>query len=665
MTTTIRSTALDFNNIKSNLKTYLANTDEFSDYNFEASGLSNILDVLAYNTHINGLIANFALNESYLPTAQLRSSIVSLAEGIGYIPDSNTSSQAKIRITFNNSNMSNNVILPAYTKFNTTVDDVSYTFQTIEAYTAVNNGSGFYEFKTATGSNQIPIYEGTLRSRTFLVGEYEDNPIYVIPDRTIDTDTVTVNVFESATSSAATPYQNILNAATISANSTVYILKESPNGYYDLSFGDGTTFGIAPAASNRIQVQYLSTNGAVANGASLFTAASTFNESGETASLSATKWTNSIGGDKKETIESIRKNAPFQYATQNRMVTADDYASLILRNYSTLINDIVSWGGEDALQPEYGAVYVSIDFEDTVTTDTIAATKLSIQDLAEQLSVTSFNLRFIDPIQTFIETDTYFQFNPKLTDLTLANTKNNVTAAISNYFTNNTGKFKQSFRRSNLLTLVDNVSSAVLSSRSDVRMQQRVIPSSPSLIAVIKSLLDDPVNVSDTVLNHTVNLVSQNRFEDAANYLSPLASSYNYSSIVRILSRSKSNTSQQLLFPVSIAVPDDDTFTITSSTFVYNGNNAVIRNKLSSNDLQIVAAAGGSVLLDNIGHYTAAGGVVTINYFNPTSITGGAAFIKIAAVPANPSVITSSRNNIILHDPNRSTVNAVITEATN
>ena len=200
MATTIRSTALDFNNIKSNLKTYLANSNEFKDYNFEASGLSNILDVLAYNTHINGLIANFALNESYLPTAQLRSSMVSLAEGVGYVPDTNTASQAKVRITFNNSNMSNTVILPAYTKFDTTVDDVSYTFQTIEAHTAVNYGSGFYEFKTAAGSNQIPIFEGTLRSKTFLVGEYEDNPVYVIPDRTIDADTVTVNIFESATS---------------------------------------------------------------------------------------------------------------------------------------------------------------------------------------------------------------------------------------------------------------------------------------------------------------------------------------------------------------------------------------------------------------------------------------------------------------------------------
>ena len=665
MATTIRSTALDFNNIKGNLKTYLANTNEFSDYNFEASGLSNILDVLAYNTHINGLIANFALNESYLPTAQLRSSMVSLAEGIGYIPDSNSASQAKIRITFNNNSMSNNVILPAYTKFATSVDDVSYIFQTIEPHTAVNDGSGFYEFKTSAGSNQIPVYEGTRRSKTFLVGEYEDNPIYVIPDRTIDVDTVTINVFESATSSTATPYQSILKATTISANSTVYILKESPNEYYDLSFGDGTTFGVAPAAGHRIEVQYLATSGAVANGASLFTAASSFNESGQTAALSVTKWTNSIGGDTKETIESIRKNAPFQYATQNRMVTADDYSSLILRNYSTLINDIVSWGGEDALQAEYGAVYVSIDFEDTVTADTIAATKLSIQDLAEQLSITSFNLRFINPTETFIETDTYFQFNPKLTDLTLANTKNNVTAAITNYFTDNTGKFKQSFRRSNLLSLVDDVSGAVLSSRSDVRMQQRFVPSSPSLIAVIKSLLDDPINVTDAVLNHAVNLVSQNRFEDAADYLVPMASSYNYTFIISALSTSKSNTSQQLLFPVSITVPDDDTFAITSSTFVYNGSNAAIRNKLSSNDLQIVAAAGGTVLLDNVGHYNAAGGVVTINYFNPTSITGGTAFIKIAVVPANPSVITSTRNDIILHDPDRSTVNAVITEATN
>ena len=143
MVTTIKSSALDFDNIKSNLKDYLANKDEFKDYNFEASGLSNILDVLAYNTHLNALIANFALNESYLPTAQLRSSMVSLAEGIGYVPDTKTAAQARVRLTLSSTaaGRKTKISLPAYTKFTTSVDDVTYTFQTIESYEAEDDGT--------------------------------------------------------------------------------------------------------------------------------------------------------------------------------------------------------------------------------------------------------------------------------------------------------------------------------------------------------------------------------------------------------------------------------------------------------------------------------------------------------------------------------------------
>ena len=150
MATTIKSTALDFNNIKSNLKTFLANKQEFRDYNFEAAGLSNILDVLAYNTHVNALIANFALNESYLGTAQLRSSVVSLAEGIGYVPDTTTASQAVVRIFLTGPDQlkDDKISLPGYTTFTTTVDDVSYTFSTIENYEATNDGNDFYEFKS-------------------------------------------------------------------------------------------------------------------------------------------------------------------------------------------------------------------------------------------------------------------------------------------------------------------------------------------------------------------------------------------------------------------------------------------------------------------------------------------------------------------------------------
>ena len=606
MTTTIRSTALDFNNIKNNLKTFLANKDEFKDYNFEASGLSNILDVLAHNTHMNALLANFALNESYLGTAQLRSSVVSLAEGVGYIPDTDTASQALVRLTFTTTTAPRNSIieLPPYTKFNTTVDDVTYTFQTVESYYASDDGNGFYEFKKSDGSNRIPIYEGTLKTKTFLVGEYEDNPVYIIPDGTIDADSVTVKVYSSSTSSDFVAYQNILNATTISANSTVYILKESPNGNFELSFGDGETFGIAPQAGNRIEVEYLSTKGAVANGATTFTPQANIIDGDVNESLIAATLTTSVGGDTKETIESIRKNAPFQYATQNRMVTAEDYSSLILRNYSTLIRDIVSWGGEDAVEPEFGAVNVSIAFEDDVSTDTITNTKQSIRDLADQLSIVSFNLRFIDPIQTFVELDVFFQINPKLTDLTLNAVVTNVNNVVSDYFTTNTGTFKQAFRRSNLLAEIDESNNAILSSRATVRMQQRFTPSAPNLITVIKSLATDPNALSQDDINRLVEFVVNGQFNEAANYmfLNEL-SGENTITIKNTLANVGVSANQTIRFPVSIAIPDDNEYIIGSNSFVLNGVTCVLRNKLETNIIQAVDASSGNVVVDNIGNY--------------------------------------------------------------
>lgn len=666
MATTIQSSALDFNNIKNNLKTYLENKDEFADYNFEASGLSNILDVLAYNTHLNALIANFALNESYLSTAQLRSSVISLAESVGYIPDTKTSSQAKIRVYFNTttSGRDTTIALPAYTKFTTSVDDVTYTFQTIETYYATDDGNGFYEFKTVDGSNQIPIYEGTLRTKTFLVGEYEDNPVYVIPDRNLDADTAKVNVYSSATSSTATSYQNIVNATTISAQSTIYILKETPNEYYELSFGDGETFGVAPTAGNRIEVTYLSASGDGANGAITFSPSAQLSSGGVNETLSVTTYVNSLGGDIKESIESIRKNAPFQYAAQNRMVTAADYSSLILRNYSTLIKDIISWGGEDDLSPEFGAVFTSILFEDDVTDSTKDSTKSAIIELAKQLSIVSFNLRFTDPITTHIEMEVFYQFNPKLTDLTRNAINTQVRDQISSYFDINTGKFNQSFRRSNLLAEIDELNSAILSSRAVVKMQRRFTPSSPNLIKVINDL--SIVQLTDDQVNHIVLLVTSKKFEEAANYMvNNSLTDQNFTATRTRLSETSVTNSQNLRFPAAIAIPDDDTYTITSSQFTYNGKNCILRNKLSSNVIQIVTSAGDEVVLDNIGSYNASTGVVTINYFNPSSIAAGATQIKLSVLPANQSAITPTRNDLLVYDPDRTTVTAVTVSATN
>ena len=609
MATTIKSTALDFNNIKNNLKQYLAAQSEFTDYNFEASALSNLLDVLAYNTHINALVANFALNESYLGTAQLRSSLVSLAEGIGYIPDTDTASQAVVNITLDASDDAGrnaDIQLPVGTSFTTNVDDVSYTFQTNDIYFASDDGTGTYEFKTSAGSSEVVLFEGTQKTKTFFVGETTENPVYVIPDTKLDADTVKVRVYESATSSSFTTYNALSAASTINANSTIYILKEAPNGFFEITFGDGVTFGKAPISGQKIEISYISTNGAVANGAAVFTPTSQFS-AGLTSPVNLTviTTTNSVGGDEKETVESIRKNAPFQYATQNRMVTAADYSALILRNYSTLIQDIISWGGEENTKPDFGAVYVSILFEDDVSADTIATTKTGIRDLAAQLAVISFRLEFEDPVTTFIEVQNFFQFNPNLTTDTLNTVQSNVLEEIQNYFTLNTGKFNQSFRRSNLLSLIDDESPAVLSSRANIKMQQRVTPT----------------------------LNAKNNFA--------------------------------LRFPAAIAIPDDNEFSITSSSFNIGSQTCSLRNRLSSNVLEAVETVTGDIVVDNVGSYNATTGIVTIAGLEPTSVLGAEDFIKVSCVPANQSAITPTRNEVLEYDANASFATGVITTAQN
>src|SRR6056300_1868295 len=212
MATTIKSTALDFQNIKNNLKTYLQQQEEFADYNFEASALNNILDVLAYNTHINALTANFALNESFLGTAQLRSSLVSLSEGIGYIPDSKKSSEARVRLSLNLSSVPDReptISVQAGFKFNTTVDEVNYVFQTTETIIASDDGAGFYQFKTLDGEELIPIFEGVAKQKTFIAGRSDENTVYVIPDENMDINTAVVRVYESPTALSFITFNNI------------------------------------------------------------------------------------------------------------------------------------------------------------------------------------------------------------------------------------------------------------------------------------------------------------------------------------------------------------------------------------------------------------------------------------------------------------------------
>lgn len=606
MATTIKSTALDFNAIKNNLKTFFQTQEQFKDYNYEASGLANLLDVLAYNTHYNGLIANFALNESYLSTAQLRSSVVSLAEGLGYIPKTKTASRATVQLSINTGNLAGRpaiITLPIGTTFTTTVDDVVYTFQTKETVIAADDGAGYYEFKSLDGSSDILIYEGKSKTKSFLVGEDAANTIYIIPDVNLDAETVVCRVYESATDAAYTTYDNIVNATFVDENTTLYILKESPNEYYELAFGDGNTLGRAPTAGNKIVVTYLAVSGADANQAQVFRASSKVDVNGSPYNLSVVTISDSAGGSSKEAVESIRKNAPFQYAAQNRMVTAVDYSSLVRRSFPNLIKDIRAWGGEDALAPKYGTIFMSIVFNDNITDVQKVDVKNQVLDLADQLSVISFNLEFDDPVITYIETGILFQFNPRLTTQSVNSVRDQISSVVTNYFNNNTGKFERAFRRSNLLTLVDDVDKAVLSSRAEIKVQQRFVP-----------LIDNLNDIS-------------------------------------------------MRFPVPLAAPDDENYIVTSSSFVYGGRVCNIRNRLGSSVLEVIVLSDLSVAVDNIGSYTATNGTIRIVGFRPDDIIGGYDYIKVSATPANPSAVAPVRNDILLHDIDASYIRPIIVDA--
>ena len=302
MATTVNSTGLDFTAIKNNLKNHL-NKEEFQDYNFEASGLSNLLDVLAYNTHYNALIANFSLNESYISTAQLRSSLVGLATNVGYIPGSKTAAKfnANISITDTRNGAPSTYTLPSGFAITSTIEDKVFTFRTRADAISSANVSGVYVWENLT------FYEGEIKTKTFNVGFGEENSVYVIPTESIETETVKISVYDSPTSNSFKRYNSIKDTVELNGDSRIYTLKEAPNGNYELSFGNSETLGNVPVAGNKIVVEYYSVEGANANGANAFVSDATVvpreYPSGSFVSTLVASSNASYGGSNKESIE--------------------------------------------------------------------------------------------------------------------------------------------------------------------------------------------------------------------------------------------------------------------------------------------------------------------------------------------------------------------------
>lgn len=594
MATNITSTALDFDTIKNSLKTYFAQQPEFSDYNFETSGLSNILDVLAYNTHFNGLTANFATNEAFLNTAQLRSSVVSHAEALGYRPRSRTPSSSSLTLYVNLSGVANrpsSITLNSGWEFNASNESETFKFITDKNYSAVDDGNGLYSFTDVNGNSNIKVFQGEFKTKTFIVDDTAENQIYVIPDESLDTGKITVNVYDTPTSTKFTSYYFLDTALTVDSTTVFFDIKEAPNGYYEINFGDGKSFGKSPAIGSKVVVRYFSSRGTDANGCSGFKSANSYvlNDANYPVNIQTQK--SSTEGYEKETIESIRKLAPLQFASQKRLVTSADYRSMILSNFP-VVKDVAVWGGEDNVPIDYGKVYISLQYQDGTSESVKTETQNNIEtNFTNQLSVMSISNKYVTPEETYLEITGNFNYDPSLTNDTGSAIQTSITNFLQEYFTNTLNSFNSSFSRSEVLTEVSDLNRAILSAKMNLKVQQR--------------------------LNVTV------------------GSPKNYN----------------IYFPVVLIPAEAQDYSIESSMFTY-GDDAVrctVKNKLNSNILQVVSTTG-TVIVEDIGSYNYQKGSVNLNGFAPVSISTGTPYITFSSTPLDQSMISPLRNYVLRLD---------------
>jgi len=461
MATKLEISELDFDGIKANLKTFLSQQDEFTDYNFEGSGMSVLLDTLAYNTHYLAYNANMLANEMYLDSADLRSSVVSLAKQVGYTPTSCTSSTAVLDVLVNNASGAS-LTMSRGTKFTTTVDGQSYSFVN-NADVSITPTDGVYQF------NDLKVYEGSYLNYKYTVSTSDIDQRFIIPNDSVDTTTLTVKVQESSSDSTTNTYTLATGISALDSTSKVYFLQEVEGGRFEVYFGDGV-LGKAVADGNIVILDYINCNRDAPNGASSFTLSGTI---GGFSSATITTDSNASGGTGLESISSIKYNAPRDYSSQDRAVTAEDYKVLVKSLYANA-QAVQVYGGEDAETPDYGKVYISIKAKSG--SNLTVATKESIVTSLKKYAVASVTPVIIDPETTYITVVVNFKYDSDKTTKDVTTLQTNVLSKVATYNTNTLEDFTGMFRYSKLVEAINDADTSILSNITTVKMYKYFTP---------------------------------------------------------------------------------------------------------------------------------------------------------------------------------------------
>ena len=495
-TTKLQVTEFDFDEVKANLKTFLKNQTEFTDYDFEGSGMSSLLDVLAYNTHYLGFNANMLANEMFLDSASLRSSITSHAKTLGYTPTSARAASATVNVILNTTDTT--ATMPAGTVFNATINEDSYQFVTITDVTKSNPGS-------VISFDDTVIYEGSWITSRYTVDVSNIEQRFLINDNRSDTSTLSVKVQTSASDSTTTTYTLATDIAAISSTSTVYFLQEVEGGQFEIYFGDGI-LGKAVTDGNIIIIEYVVTNKTLGNGGTTFVNAETISTVSD---VITTTVINSAGGAEPESLASIKLNAPLDYASQGRCVTTEDYKIYVKQLFPNT-QAVAVWGGESGSYTaadgsidtaEYGKVFISVK-----STTGKNLTEVQKEQLVKDLgpyTVASITPVIVDPETLYIILNVDFKFDSNKTTKSIDELGSLINTTLTNYSNNDLKSFVGVFRHSNLVYKIDNTDNSIVNNTTKITLAKFFTPDTTQSISY-------KINFNNALYNpHSEHMISE------------------------------------------------------------------------------------------------------------------------------------------------------------
>lgn len=468
----LRVTELDFDTIKNNLKSFLNQQSQFTDYDFEGSGLNILLDILAYNTHYNAYYLNMVANESFMDTALLRDSVVSHAKSLGYTPYSTKAPVAQINFTVTTTSTTPATLtLPAgYSFLSNQIDGKSYNFVVLEDTTVTKSNTNFY-------FENLAIHEGQLVTYSFVYGQ-STNPkqVFTLKDSNIDTTSIKVQVSPSTSNTSLTSYSKVTDILDIKYDSTVFYLQESKNGKFQIYFGNDV-IGKKLADGSVVYVTYLLNNATAANKANNFVAAASTTDSlgNVLTRFIITPVSAAAGGSDRESVDSIKFGSAAQFSTQNRLITFKDYESYIKKNYPA-VDSLSVWGGEQETPPAYGKVYIALKPKKDYYISEAEKTRI-INEIIKPKSIVAVDTIIRDPEYLYLLVQNYVEYQKSKTTQSPDAIRTGIKNAVLTYAQSNLNKFEATFVLSKLQDGIDAVDyNAIRGSETLLKLQKRFEP---------------------------------------------------------------------------------------------------------------------------------------------------------------------------------------------